>query len=128
MMLVPVHVKASDIHGVGIFASQHIPAGTLIWETNETLDLMIPESKLAELPEAARRVIDIHGYPSVTNPGFYVLECDNGRFMNHSETPNTDFTTHVQGFALRDIEKDEELTSNYAEFMPAFDGYTSQAA
>lgn len=128
MMLIPTYVKASAIHGVGIFASQRIAAGTLIWETNETLDLMIPESKLPELPEAARRVIDIHGYPSVMKPGYYVLEFDNGRFMNHSDAPNTDFTTHVQGFALRDIEKDEELTSNYAEFLPAFDGYKSQAA
>ena len=48
-------------------------------------------------------------------------EVDNGRFMNHDEQPNTDFTNPTVGFATRDIAKGEELTCNYSEFAPGFE-------
>ena len=48
-----------------------------------------------------------------------ILDSDNGRFMNHSPTPNTDF---------RVFDKGEELTCNYHEFEPTFSGYPDMHA
>jgi len=50
-----------------------------------------------------------------------VVELDNGRFMNHSEAPNTRFDNPDAGFTLRAIEPGEELICNYAEFDPSFE-------
>jgi hypothetical protein len=49
-----------------------------------------------------------------------VVEFDNGRFMNHAQSPNTDFTDANVGWAIRDIAAGEELTCNYSEFDPSF--------
>ena len=45
-----------------------------------------------------------------------VLESDEGRFMNHSPSPNTDFAGMNEGYALVDIPAGTEITCNYAEF------------
>ena len=52
-----------------------------------------------------------------------IVDCDNGRFMNHSLTPNTDFRIFDKGYALVDIAQGDELTCNYHEFDPSFVGY-----
>ena len=52
-----------------------------------------------------------------------VLDSDNGRFMNHSLGPNTDFRIFDRGFALFDIAQGEEITCNYHEFDPTFAGF-----
>ena len=52
-----------------------------------------------------------------------VLDCDDGKFMNHSEQPNTDFRVFDKGYALTDIAVGEEITCNYYEFDPAFRGF-----
>jgi hypothetical protein len=53
--------------------------------------------------------------------GALIVELDNGRFMNHSEHPNTRFDDPDAGFALRRIRAGEELTCNYSEFDPTFE-------
>lgn len=60
------------------------------------------------------------GYPHMTRQGFTVLEFDNGRFMNHSPAPNTDFRDPETGWAVRDIAAGEEITCDYGEFDPGF--------
>jgi SET domain-containing protein len=40
--------------------------------------------------------------------------------MNHSGSPNTDFTKPDMAWAIRDIAEGEEITCNYAEFDPSF--------
>ena len=43
--------------------------------------------------------------------------------MNHSERPNTDFTAFDAGYAICDIAAGEEITCNYHEFDPTFQGW-----
>jgi uncharacterized protein len=49
-----------------------------------------------------------------------VIETDNGRFMNHSEYPNTDFTRSDVAFAIMDIPEGTEITCDYGEFEPVY--------
>ena len=120
MKIVPTYVGPSTIEGVGVFATEIIPAGTVIWTLEETLDLLLTSEQLDRLPDLQKRFIERYGYPHMTRPGITVLEFDNGRFMNHSTTPNTDFRDPKSGWAIRDIEPHDEITCNCAEFDPSF--------
>jgi len=121
MMIVPTYVGPSEIEGVGIFASAQIKAGDPVWILEEKFDLLLPVNELAFLPEIQRQFIERYGYPHMVRPGIIVLEYDNGRFMNHSDTPNTDFRNAEIAWALRDIGVGEELTCNYSEFNQGFE-------
>jgi uncharacterized protein len=68
-----------------------------------------------------KELIDRYAYPSPDKPGYLVYEVDNGRFMNHSDTPNTDFSVYGGGTATRDIARGEEITCNYHEFYEGFE-------
>ena len=120
MMTVPTYVGPSPIEGVGIFATAPIAAGTAIWELSDDLDLLLTREQLARLPDLQRGFIERYGYPHMSQPQLTVLEFDNGRFMNHSPAPNTDFTRPEVGYAIRDIAAGEELTCDYGEFDPSF--------
>lgn len=120
MMIVPTYVGPSTIEGVGVFASEPIAAGSAIWVLDDSLDLLLSNDQLAQLPALQRDFIERYGYPHMTHRGLTVLEFDNGRFMNHSEQANTDFRDPATGWAIRDIAAGEEITCNYAEFDPSF--------
>lgn len=120
MMTVATYVGPSSIEGVGVFAAQAIAAGTAIWELSDDLDLLLTQEQLARLPGLQRVFIERYGYPHMSQPQLTVLEFDNGRFMNHSPAPNTDFTRPEIGYAIRDIAAGEELTCDYSEFDPSF--------
>lgn len=123
MMLVRTILHESGIHGIGLFAAEPIKKGTKIWEFMEGLDLVYPASLLDTASEPIRSFLNRYSYPHHTMNGKIILDGDHGRFMNHSPTPNTDFSQiHAhQGFATRDIAEGEELTCNYHEFAPGFE-------
>ena len=120
MMIVPTYVGPSEIEGVGIFAAAPIKAGTAIWILEDRFDLIVPLEEVEKLPELQRGFIERYGYPHMTRPGLLVLEFDNGRFMNHCDAPNTDFTRPDMAWAIRDIAEGEEITCDYAEFDVGF--------
>lgn len=120
MMLISTYVAPSDVEGVGVFAAEPIAKGALIWRYDPTFDRLAPASWLETGPAHMREFLTKYAYPAPGDASQLVIEIDNGRFMNHAETPNTDFRKIVEGVALRDIAEGEELTCNYAEFDPGF--------
>ena len=123
MMLVRTYLSSSAIEGVGIFAAEPIKAGDVIWRLEPKFDVFFTESDIEELPPHMQDFIAKYSYPHMRKTGIWVLEADNGRFMNHNEAPNTDFTGFEEGFAIRDIAQGEEITCNYHEFDPTFSGW-----
>ncbi len=121
MMLVPTYVAPSAIEGVGIFAAEPIAAGTLIWRLEPALDRLVRRDEVHRLDPVFRAFVERYSYPYPHDPAQLIVELDNGRFMNHSDAPNTVFSDPDAGFTLRDIRAGEELTCNYAEFDPAFE-------
>jgi SET domain-containing protein len=120
MLLIPNYVGPSAIEGVGVFAAAPIAKGTAIWSLDEKFDQVLTVAEIAALGDEQRSFVERYGYTHTTRPELTVLEMDNGRFMNHSDNPNTDFTDPVVGWAIRDIAEGEEITCNYAEFEPGF--------
>lgn len=114
----PFHVvKTSGIHGTGVFARRKIPPGEQIIEYR---------GERIEWDEAVRRA-DTAGGP-VNHTFFFSLAdgrvIDGGssgndaRFINHSCEPNCEAMEHPDGrvyiYSLREIERGEELSYNYA--------------
>ena len=121
MMLKRTFVAASDTAGVGVFAAEPIQAGELIWKLDPNFDRLIHLKDLETYPPHMQEFMVCYGYPHRENPNYLVLEVDNGRFMNHSERPNTRFDEFTAGYAIQDIQIGEELLCDYSEFDPGYE-------
>lgn len=114
MLLVPTYVSQSGIHGLGVFAARRIRMGERVWTFDPYWDHFIPDEAFANLPAPSKRFLRIYAYHnSLHGPG-YIVESDNGRFMNHADHPNLDFSG-PDGFATRTIERGEEMTCDYRQ-------------
>mgnify|MGYP003340846405 FL=1 len=113
MILVKTYIGPSSIHGLGVFAQEFIAQGTKVWEITPGMDLEWKPTEFIDLPYPAQQYIQHWGYqdPDTLN---YRLSFDNDRFMNWSTNPNI-LGSSTETFAVRDIDKDEELTYPYAE-------------
>lgn len=121
MMLIPTFLAISDIHGVGLFSRGPVVKGTKVWEHLPGLEVVIDPALMPSYPETVQLYLKRYCYPHPLEKGMWVLDGDNGRFYNHSETPNCEFKQPMVGYALRDIAEGEELTCNYSDFDPGFE-------
>jgi SET domain-containing protein len=114
MILVKNHVRSSGIQGLGMFADEDIPKGTLFWEFQPGLDMVFTKEEFTALPAQAQATIRHYGYLDKGTEK-WMLGFDNDRFMNHSENPNvTDLGGQV--IIARDIAAGEEITCDYRVF------------
>jgi len=120
MLLIRTYVAQSAIEGVGVFAAEPIRKGASIWRLDPDFDRLIPIEKYEAAPLHLKELLDRYAYPSPDRPGFMVYEVDNGRFMNHAQRPNTDFSQYGGATATRDIAAGEEITCDYGEFFEDF--------
>lgn len=120
MLLIPTYVAPSPIEGVGVFAAAHIPAGARIWRFDPLFDRLMTIDDIAALDAVQADYVERYGYSFPADRNLIVLESDNGRFMNHSACPNTDFKSPTAGYTLVDIAEGTELLCDYGEFDPGF--------
>jgi hypothetical protein len=120
---VHARLKASPIHGVGVFAIRDIPVGTSIfgndrrainWMAAEVLDQggLTDEERQLYIDFGVRKGALI-GCPenfNLLSVGWYVNQPAPG------ETANLLATEQLDMIAVRDIPAGEELTISYAEF------------
>jgi SET domain-containing protein len=125
MLLISTYVAPSSIEGLGVFADEFVPKGSLIWSLNPKFDIFVNEIEISALPPQIQGYLARYSYPHLEMPGYRVIDMDNGKFMNHSLTPNTDFRVFDKGYALTDIARGKEITCNYHEFDPGFVGFLS---
>jgi SET domain-containing protein len=120
MLLVKTRLGPSSIEGIGLFADQFIPKGTIVWSYLPDFDIRMTPDKVEHLTPVARETFLRYSYLS-TRTGLYVLCFDNGRFVNHGECPNLLDASSMDSeegldIALRDIAEGEELICNYSDF------------
>jgi uncharacterized protein len=117
MLLVKTYVDKSKIHGIGLFANEFIPKGTIIWQYNSIVDRIATESEIKQL----RLILEPDVYKELRYPisrlekNIYVIYGDNTKFTNHSENPNIVSGDGLFTIADRDINIGEELTENYLD-------------
>jgi SET domain-containing protein len=115
-MIVRSYLAASAIEGLGVFCRDWVAKGQVIWRHDPLLDLRVPRDRLPGYSENVREFIERYAYVDLRDPAMLVLESDEGKFMNHSARPNTDFRGRDEGFALVDIPAGTEITCDYGEF------------
>ncbi len=125
MLMVSTYLAPSAIEGLGVFTGEFIERGRLIWSLNPKFDIFIRPEEIESYPAYLQDYIARYTYPHLEIPGVVILDADNGKFMNHSLAPNTDFRIFDRGYALSDIAPGDELTCNYHEFDPGFVGFFS---
>lgn len=119
MLTIKTIVKRSELHGLGVFASENISKGKVIWEYFPMIDITYSLEKWRELElnlaPASFETIKRYAYKE---NGVYVVCMDNAQFMNHSHeyynVANTDDLKSM--YATRDIAQGEELLCNYLEY------------
>lgn len=121
MFIVNTYIARSDIEGVGVFAAEPIAKGQVISAFEPGFDRLIPMDAYLSAPPHLKALLDRYAFPHPKRPDFIFYEVDNSRFMNHSDTPNTDYTDCDAGRALRDIAAGEELTCNYNDFFTGYE-------
>jgi SET domain-containing protein len=127
MMLVRTYIAPSEIQGLGIFAGEFIPGGSQLWVLNPKFDIFLYREEIATLPAHMQDYVARYSYPHLEIDGVRIVDCDDGKFMNHNVRPNTDFRVFDKGYAIVDITAGEEITCNYFEFDPEFRGFGEKA-
>ena len=115
-MLVPCYLGPSEIEGLGVFSPETIRKGQPIWTLDERLDRLIPISAFNAMDERMQAFLKRYTYIRPHDLDHYVLDGDEGRYMNHSDTPNTDYPNTQTGYAVCDIPAHTELTCDYRQF------------
>src|SRR3546814_2472048 len=88
MLLFDTELRASEIHGIGVFLLEPVKEGDVIWRFDSRIDRVYSENELGELPPRLRQILRV--YSTIhEESGLWVLCGDNGRPFNHSDTPNT---------------------------------------
>jgi uncharacterized protein len=121
MLLINASPKSSPINGLGLFAGEDIPKGTVVWRFSPALDRELTPEEFDVLAQREREYIRFYGFLSKKS-GKYHLSFDNVKFTNHSATPNiaSDLSAHEEIeyplVAIRDIRSGEEILQNYGDF------------
>ncbi|TGK40329.1 SET domain-containing protein [Leptospira andrefontaineae] len=115
----------------GIFASQPIAKGTLLFSYSEWIEdeefgwKVLSVSEADELPEEEKEIFMKYGYDVdfglVTGPSGSEFVINHSNFMNHSCDPNMWYDQTDNIIAKRDIEVGEELNIDYGNFVVNFD-------
>jgi SET domain-containing protein len=118
MLMVRARVAPSDLHGLGLFAAEFIPRGTIVWTFVAGFDHTFTQSQLLALPLHVReRVLFYCDGDFDPATGVHTLSGDDARFTNHSNQPNTaNAPDGISTLAIRDIQSGEEITWDYRSF------------
>ena len=130
MLKIHTYLDRSATHGIGIFAAEDIPEGTLVWEFNPRIDLTYtPEEWRALKTEVAPACFTaLERYSYKENDRFHLC-IDNAQFMNHSESDyNVVNTAHNTMLARCNIRRGEELLCNYFQYSDADDVHAERLA
>ena len=121
-------LKASPIHGIGVFAIRDIPRGCRhIFSKGHGEWIKVPVAEVEKLPDHARELVEtyclydnenyfVHDY------GFKVVDIVN--YLNHSSAPNIISVDDGDDFeALIDIPAGSELLINYDSIVEGLEKY-----
>jgi SET domain-containing protein len=115
--MIETEIHPSPIHGIGTFLKNAVKKGEVIWRFDSTFDHMFTQDEVDRMPLITQSYVYKYSVWHEARQ-VWIMDGDNGRYFNHSETPNTVLQgkdTFSSIVAARDIEAGEELTSDYKE-------------
>ncbi len=117
MLQVKTYLDKSSINGLGLFAAEDIKAGDLVWRYVPWFDKSFDKSEHASIQKIIapfRDFLEKYAYYD-KQMEMFILSCDDDRFTNHSDSPNTRPNSFGDMLAVKDIKRGEEITANYYE-------------
>lgn len=120
MLYVKTKIQSSKIHGIGLFAEEFIPRGTIVWKFTPGFDLKFTREQILNFPDILQIYIYKYSWKSKKSK-LYCFSSDNGKYFNHSTNSNClseyrDNEEEVVTTAIKDIQAGEEITDNYSSF------------
>ena len=117
-----VMIKASPIHGIGVFAIRDIPKGTQDIFSQGVGDwIEVSKEEVEALPKHSRDLVENHCLFDEQNyfiPDYGFKLVDLVIYLNHSDTPNVVSINDGERFeAIRDIAEGEELFVDYGTIV-----------
>jgi uncharacterized protein len=100
----------NDVIGYGVFATRHIPRGTITW-VRDDLDQAFSAAQILGMHEPYQHILSRYGY--IDRQGSTILCWDHARFMNHSCEASCLSAGYDFEVAVRDLEPGDELTDDY---------------
>lgn len=113
MIMVRCSLAPSASGGLGVFTEVDIRKGELVWLFDPRYDSCYFRDDRAGMPARFREMLDSYGFDHPTDPEMIVLDCDEGRFIAPSPSPNLDMSNPVRGVAAYAIAAGEELTRRW---------------
>src|SRR5215475_7153535 len=116
MMTIPVEIRKSEIHGMGIFAIHDIHKGQVLWMLTPGLDRTLSDYGVKYSEPRMRDFVKTRGYLNPNKPQ-WVICVDEAQFWNfpkRGEEANNMMGDEIDGqklvLAARDIKTGEKLT------------------
>ncbi|MEX1191673.1 MAG: SET domain-containing protein [Brumimicrobium sp.] len=103
----------NDLVGYGVFATENIPEGTIIY-VKDSLEIVINIEDYEKHNDSIKEVIEKYSY--IDPKGDRVISWDFAKFVNHCCNFNTISTGYGFEIAVRDILKGEQITDEYGAF------------
>lgn len=103
----------NEFLGYGVFATQFIPKGTIVWILDD-LDQKFDPNDVAALDPIARERLIKYSYRD--QQGRYILCWDIARYVNHSFNASCVATPYRFELATRNLVPGDELTDDYGYF------------
>ncbi len=119
MLRVKTKLKNSNLHGMGLFADEFIPKGTITWKYDPEFDTAFTDEQVKRMPNVAQLIFWHYAYLD-KDIGKYVLCSDDQRFINHSNGAFNIKSTTKFDTAIIDINIGEELICNYNGFEEGY--------
>lgn len=119
MMRVPYFLGQAKTGGLGVFASEDVREGTLVWRYDPNTTLCLSENAFDDLPVTVQNKMLSYTYLGkgvARVRGRFYFNADDSRFMNHSQTPNISISVGDDYRAKRLIRAGEEITCDYHDF------------
>ncbi|TXC75238.1 SET domain-containing protein [Luteibaculum oceani] len=103
----------SEEVGYGVFATENIPCGTIVY-VKDSLELVItPTEYLLQSPDM-KKMVDRYSYRDEN--GNRIVSWDFAKYVNHCCNCNSISTGYGFEIAIRDIEPGEQITDEYGIF------------
>lgn len=99
--------------GRGVFATQPIPKGTVVW-VQDRFDRVFTETEVRALEPVYQEILETYCFRD--RQGRWVFCWDNTRFVNHSFLPTCILTPYGFELAVTDIAAGQQLTNDYGFF------------
>lgn len=104
--------------GFGVFATDFIPQGTIVYVQDE-LEIVLPADHPLLTADIYKPILD--KYSTIEKDGSHLLSWDIARYVNHSCQSNALSTGYGFEVAIRNIQPGEEITDDYGQFNLPYD-------